>query len=101
MLFEALVVPDDVEPMPTQAEVPVFIKQQEKRLVDFVRLGEWEAVEGLVLHLIRQLEHAGENVVRTQQRSLEFLWLTTRVMAEAGIQAETPFYSLAAKDYRQ
>ena len=86
---------------PTQAEVPVFIKQQEKRLVDFVRIGEWEAVEGLVLHLIRQLEHAGENVVRTQQRSLEFLWLTTRVMAEAGIQAETPLYSLAAKDYRQ
>ncbi|MBT2583922.1 response regulator [Planococcus sp. ISL-109] len=90
---------DELEPI--KADVPVFIKQQEKRLVDFVRLGEWEAVEGLVLNVIRQLEHAGEKVLRTQQRSLEFLWLTTRVMAEIGIEAETPLYSIPAKDYRQ
>ncbi len=85
---------------PIKADVPAFIKQQEKRLADFVRLGEWEAVEALVLDLIKQLEHTGEKVLRTQQRSLEFLWLTTRVMAEIGIEVEAPYYSIPAKDHR-
>ncbi|RLQ91234.1 response regulator [Planomicrobium sp. Y74] len=86
---------------PIKEDMPAFIKQQEKRLADFVRLGEWEAVEALVLDLIRQLEHTGEKVLRTQQRSLEFLWLTTRIMEEIGIEAEAPFYSVPAKDHRQ
>lgn len=86
---------------PVTADLPAFIKQQEKRLSEFVRLGEWEAVESLMLELIRQLEHAGEKVMRTQQRSLEFLWLATRAMEEIGIEADAPFYSIPAQDHRQ
>lgn len=90
---------DELEPL--SVDVPAFIKQQEKRLADFVRLGEWEAVEALIIDLIRQLEHAGETVLRTQQRALEFLWLTKRAMEEMGVEVEAPFYAIPAKSHRQ
>lgn len=77
------------------------IKHEEKRLFDFVRLGEWETVETLVLDLIRQMERTGENALQTQQRSLEFLWITARLMGEMGIEVEAPFYSVPANDHRQ
>lgn len=77
------------------------IKHEEKRLFDFVRLGEWETVEALVLDLIRQMERTGENALQTQQRSLEFLWITARIMGEIGIAVEAPFYSIPANDHRQ
>lgn len=78
-----------------------IIKHEEKRLFDFVRLAEWETVEALVLDLIRQLERTGEHVMQTQQRSLEFLWTTARIMGEMGIEVEAPFYSIPANDHRQ
>ncbi|MFP3422267.1 DNA-binding response regulator, partial [Bacillus sp. SIMBA_161] len=59
----------DLEPIPSHNQA--LIKQQEKRMADCVRLGDWEAVEEIVTGLIRQLERAGEHVLRAQQRSLE------------------------------
>jgi len=89
----------DLEPI--SSHDPTLIKQREKRMADCVRLGEWEAVEEIVTGLIRQSERAGENVLRTQQRSLELLWLSSRIMAESGIEVEAPYYAIPAQDYRQ
>ncbi|MGK7379626.1 response regulator [Planococcus sp. 1R117A] len=78
-----------------------FIKQQEKKLFDYVRLGEWECIDQIVYDLIRRFEQQGANVVLAQQRVLEVLWITSRVMEEMGVEAAAPFYSVQAQDYRQ
>ncbi|MGB6778573.1 MAG: response regulator [Planococcus citreus] len=89
----------DLEPI--RSHDPALIKQQEKRMADSVRRGDWETAEDIVAGLIRQSERAGENVLRTQQRSLELLWLSSRIMAESGLETEAPYYAIPAKDYRQ
>lgn len=78
-----------------------FVKQQEKKLFDFIRLGEWDSIDRLVTDLIRRFEQDGANIHWTQQRTLEFLWITARVMEEMGIDATIPYYTIQAKDHRQ
>lgn len=78
-----------------------FVKRQEKKLFDFIRLGEWESIDRLVVDLIRRFEQEGANILWTQQRTLEFLWITARVMGEMGIDAPNPYYTIQAKDHRQ
>ncbi|ANU16246.1 DNA-binding response regulator [Planococcus maritimus] len=89
----------DLEPAPSRN--PALIKQQEKRMADCVRLGDWEAVEEIITGLIRQLERMGEPVLRTQQRSLEWVWLSNRIMAELGVETDAPYYVVPVTDYRQ
>ncbi|WP_330962186.1 response regulator [Planococcus antarcticus] len=74
-----------------------FIKQQEKKLFDFIRLGEWESIDRLVTDLIRRFEQEGVNILWTQQRTLEFLWITARVMGEIGIDATIPITQFKPK----
>lgn len=89
----------DLEPAPSRNLA--LIKQQEKRMADCVRLGDWEAVEEIITGLIRQLERMGEPVLRTQQRSLEWVWLSNRIMAELGVETDAPYYAVPVTDYRQ
>lgn len=78
-----------------------FIKQQEKKLFDFVRMGEWGKVEQILMDLVRRFEQQGANVLLAQQRALEVLWITSRVMEEMGVETSTPYYRVQAQDYRQ
>lgn len=76
-------------------------KQLEKQFFEQIRLGQWEQVHVNVMALIHRYENGGAILLQTQQRVLELLWITTRVMSEMGIETEAPFYSLQAQDYRQ
>ncbi|MFE8698657.1 response regulator [Cytobacillus sp. FJAT-53684] len=78
-----------------------LIKQQEKQFFDQIRLGQWEKVHLSVLDVIRGHENEGTNLLQGQQRVLELLWITTRVLGEMGIETEAPFFSFQAQDYRQ
>src|SRR5690606_5155033 len=78
-----------------------FIKQQEKKLFDYVRQGEWECIDQIVLDLIRRFEQQEANVLLAQQRALEVLWIASRVMEEMGVEAAAPYYPVQAQDYRQ
>jgi two-component system, response regulator YesN len=76
-------------------------KQLEKQFFDQIRLGQWEQVHLNVMAFIHRYENEGAILLQTQQRVLELLWITTRVMSEMGIETEAPFYSFQAQDYRQ
>ena len=54
-----------------------------------------------ILDLIQQHENEGNSLIYTQQRMLELLWIANRVMDEMGMEANAPFFSFQAQDYRQ
>ncbi|MFC6038771.1 response regulator [Paenisporosarcina macmurdoensis] len=76
-------------------------KQLEKQFFEQIRLGQWEQVRVRVMDLTHRYENEGAILLQTQQRVLELLWITTRVMSEMGIETDAPFYSFQAQDYRQ
>lgn len=76
-------------------------KQREKQYLDKVRLGQWEQARMYVMNIIQRYEKEGANLLQTQQRVLELLWIATRVMNEMGVETNTPLYSFQAQDCRQ
>lgn len=78
-----------------------IIKQQQKDFFDHIRLGDWMAIRTNLLDIIQQYENVGNSLIYTQQRILELLWVTNRVMDEMGMKASTLFFSFQANDYRQ
>ncbi|QGQ94525.1 response regulator [Paenibacillus psychroresistens] len=77
------------------------VKQQEKQIFDQIRLGQWEQVHTNVMSFIQRYENEGVDLLQTQQRVLELLWIASRVLSDMGVEAETPLYSFQAQDYRQ
>ncbi|MEI4769258.1 response regulator [Psychrobacillus sp. FJAT-51614] len=77
------------------------MKQQQKKLFDQVRLGDWVSIQSGVLNLIQQHENEEKSLIYAQQRVLELLWIATRVMDEMGMEADAPFFSFQTQDYRQ
>lgn len=76
-------------------------KQREKQFFDQIRLGQWEQVRAGLMDFIQQYENEGSDLLQTQQRVLELLWVASRVLSEMGIEAETPLFSFQAQDGRQ
>lgn len=90
----------DVPVIDTTSERHVA-KQRELQFFDKVRLGEWEEVYEGVMELIQRYENESADLLHTQQRLLELLWVTARIMSEIGVETETPLYTFQAQDYRQ
>ncbi|KZZ84501.1 response regulator [Bacillus sp. SJS] len=78
-----------------------FADQQEKELSDQVRRGEWQQVRTRLMNLIQHYENKGTDLLQSQQRMLEVLWIGSRVMREMGIETITPLYSYQTYQYRQ
>ncbi|MCI3920748.1 response regulator [Paenibacillus sp. TRM 82003] len=76
-------------------------RQRERQLLDAVRLGQWDAVETSVMDVIARYENEGTNLVLTQQRMLELLWVASRMLNDMGVDAEAPTYSFQSQDFRQ
>ncbi len=76
-------------------------RQREKQLLDHIRLGQWDAVQDKLLEMLAAYEHQGANLVQTQQRLLELLWLASRTLSDLGVEVAAPFYTFQAQDYRQ
>ena len=77
------------------------IHQQQKDFFEKIRLGDWVAIRTDVLRVIQQYESERTSLIYTQQRVLKLLWIANRVMNELGIEADAPFFSFQAQDYRQ
>lgn len=76
-------------------------KQREKQFFDQIRQGQWEQVRAGIMDFIQQYESEGADLLKTQQRVLELLWVASRVLSEMGIEAEMPLFSFQAQDGRQ
>ena len=91
------------------ADVPVLgaeiygqmAKQQEKQFFEHIRLGQWEQIHTIVMEFIQRCERAGANLLQTQQRVLELLWVASRMLIEMGVETATPFFSFQAQNSRQ
>jgi two-component system response regulator YesN len=76
-------------------------KQKEKQFFEHIRLGQWEQVGLSVMDWIQRYESEGADLLQSQQRVLELLWVAARVLSEMGVETETPLFSFQAQDYRQ
>lgn len=77
------------------------VKQLEKQFFDSIRLGQWDQVRTDIMEFIRRYENEGADLMQTQQRVLELLWIASRVLVEMGVERDSPLYSFQAQDYRQ
>jgi two-component system response regulator YesN len=76
-------------------------RQLEKQVMDDVRFGNWEQVQVRIIGLIEHYEKCGASVMISQQRALEAMWITYRMLQELGIESERPLYSFQVSHYRQ
>jgi two-component system response regulator YesN len=76
-------------------------RQLEKQVMDDVRLGNWEQVHIRIIGLIEHYEKCGASVMISQQRALEAMWITYRMLQELGIDSERPIYSFQVSHYYQ
>lgn len=74
---------------------------QKKDFFDQIRLGNWDYIRLNVLNILQVYENDGTELVKTQQRMLEVLWIISRVLSEMGVETDSPLYSSQATDYRQ
>ncbi|GLX71393.1 response regulator [Paenibacillus glycanilyticus] len=77
------------------------VKQLEQQLFDRIRLGQWEQMRIDLMDFVRRYENEGSSLLHAQQRVLELLWITSRVLNEMGVETDTPMFSFQAHDYRQ
>ncbi len=90
----------DVRVLERKEDKPLT-KQREKQFFDDIRLGKWDQIHSNVIHLIKRSENERADLLQTQQRVLELLWIAARVMSEIGVETEKPFVSCQSQDYRQ
>ncbi|HYK75288.1 MAG TPA: helix-turn-helix domain-containing protein, partial [Pseudoneobacillus sp.] len=87
--------------VPINVKNEQVIKHHKKEFSDQVRLGEWQKVRTNLMNIIQFYENEGLDLLQTQQRMLEVLWIISRVMIEMGVETVTPLYSYQTLDYRQ
>ncbi|RSK27578.1 response regulator [Bacillus sp. HMF5848] len=76
-------------------------KQREQQFFDHIRNGEWDDIYDSFTEVIDRLEKEGINLLQVQQRVMELLWISYRVLSEMGVEPDAPFYSFQATDLRQ
>lgn len=79
----------------------ILAKQREQQFFDQIRLGQWEQVRMYIMNLIQRFENEDINLLQTQQRVLELLWIASRVMSEMGVEMDMPLFLFQAQDCRQ
>jgi len=78
-----------------------LVEHRKKEFADQIRIGQWENVRKYILYIIQYYEKEGADVLHTQQRILEILWIVSRVMDEMGIESDIPLYAYKPLNFRQ
>ena len=78
-----------------------LIRHRKKEFADEIRLGQWDEIRQYVMNMIQCFEKERAELLHTQQRVQEVLWVASRVLSEIGVEVGTPMYSFNLLDYRQ
>lgn len=78
-----------------------LIEHRKKEFADQIRMGQWENVRNYILYVLRHYEKEEADVLHTQQRILEILWIVSRVLEEMGMETDTPLYAYKPLYYRE
>ncbi|WP_273716943.1 response regulator [Alkalihalobacillus pseudalcaliphilus] len=70
-------------------------------LAESVRTGQWAEAKQMIMSLINRYEGKGTSLHHTQQRILEIMWLSTRILADMGIENATPYFSYQTQHYQE
>jgi len=76
-------------------------KRWEQHFFEQIRVGDWDGIRTETLDFLRRCESEGADRLQAQQRVSERLWVALRVLAEMGVDMDTPTFSFQAHDYRQ
>lgn len=76
-------------------------KRWEQHFFEQIRVGDWDGIRTETLDFLRRCESEGADRLHAQQRVSERLWVSSRVLAEMGVEIGTPTFSFQAQDYRQ
>jgi len=77
------------------------LRRDEKDIVEWSRLGQWEELRASLNALIDAGERCGSSLVQCGQSLLELLWIVYRTAIELGADAERPMFSFQAGHYYQ
>jgi two-component system, response regulator YesN len=78
-----------------------LIEHRKKEFADQIRMGQWENIRKYILYVLQYYEREAADVLHTQQRILEILWIVSRVMEEMGIETDPPLYAIKPLSYRE
>ncbi|KAB7672656.1 response regulator [Bacillus sp. B1-b2] len=78
-----------------------LVEHRKKEFADQIRMGQWEKIRNYILSIIKQYESQSADLMYTQQRVLEILWIASQVMNEMGMEADTPLFTYKPTNYRQ
>ncbi|GFN30181.1 response regulator [Paenibacillus xylaniclasticus] len=77
------------------------LHREEKELIEWIRLGQWEELRSSLNALIDAGERRAMPLVQCSQSLLEFMWIVYRTAIELGADAERPLFSFQAGHYYQ
>lgn len=90
------------------SDVPVLgdstneiVKQMKSEFSELIRLGNWEQVRLIVNQILQTYENEGADLLYSQQRMLEILWIASRILTDMGVEIEARVYNFQTQDYRQ
>jgi two-component system, response regulator YesN len=89
------------EEIPLKPENRKQAMMDQKDLMEKIRLGKWDQVHSQIMNSFTLLEKERTPLVYTQQRTLEVLWMISRILSECGVETTTPLYPVQPIDYRQ
>lgn len=78
-----------------------LIEHRKKEFADQIRMGQWENVRKYILYVLQHYEREAADILHTQQRILEILWIISRVMEEMGMETDPPLYAYKPLNYRE
>lgn len=78
-----------------------LVKQMKRDFSELIRLGNWERVRLIVNQLIQTYENDGADLLYSQQRMLEILWIASRILTDMGVEIVSPVYTYQTQDYRK
>lgn len=78
-----------------------LVEHRKKEFADQIRMGQWGKIRNYIIYVVKHYETKNADILYTQQRILEILWVTSQVISEMGMETDSPLFTLKPTSYRQ